>query len=72
MRPALAWALTRLAQIERDLDNLDAALQHHEEAVVLYREDGNVLRLAHSVRHVGVPDGIAEGSERLARLAQRR
>ncbi|MFN0165899.1 MAG: tetratricopeptide repeat protein [Bryobacteraceae bacterium] len=49
----LAGALTRLGQIERDLENLDAARGHYEEAASLYRAEGDALRLAHTVRHVG-------------------
>lgn len=29
------------------------ARRHYEEAVALYREEGDVLRLAHTVRHLG-------------------
>jgi tetratricopeptide (TPR) repeat protein len=30
----------------------DAALRHYEEAVALYRAEGNPLKLAHTIRHV--------------------
>jgi tetratricopeptide (TPR) repeat protein len=60
-RTELARALADLGQIERDLHHADAALQHYEEAVAIYRSEGsaegsaegNDLRLAHTVRHVG-------------------
>ncbi len=48
----LARMLTALGQIERDLKNTPAALQHYGEAVSLYREQGDVLPLAHSIRHI--------------------
>jgi len=49
----LARVLTALGQIERDLKNTEVARKHYEEAVAIYREHGEALRLAHSVRHVG-------------------
>jgi tetratricopeptide (TPR) repeat protein len=49
----LARALTGLGQIERDLKNTEVARHYYEEAVTIYREQGDLLRLAHSVRHVG-------------------
>ena len=53
----LARALRALGQIERDLHHTDAARQHYEEAVAIYRAEGhaegNDLRLAHTVRHLG-------------------
>jgi tetratricopeptide (TPR) repeat protein len=49
----LASALTALGQIERDLQNLDAARRHYEEAVALYRTQDNPLQLAHAIRHLG-------------------
>ena len=52
-RVDLARALTRLGQIERDLNWLDTALQHYEEALALYRAKGDMLKIAHTVRHVG-------------------
>jgi len=52
-RVELARALKDLGQIECDLDNYDAALQHYEEALALYRAEGDVLKIAHTVRHVG-------------------
>src|ERR1700690_2527405 len=48
----LARALTALGQIERDQRQNDAALQHYEEAVTIYRAAGNPLKLAHTIRHV--------------------
>jgi tetratricopeptide (TPR) repeat protein len=52
-RVELARALTGLGQIERDLDHVEAALYHYEEALALYRAEGDVLRVAHTVRHIG-------------------
>jgi tetratricopeptide (TPR) repeat protein len=49
----LAFALTRLGQIERDLHNLDAAQRLYEEAAGIFRREGKTLRLAHTIRHVG-------------------
>lgn len=49
----LARALTALGQIERDLGNTRAALALYQEAVTIYHAQGDILRLAHSVRHVG-------------------
>ena len=47
-----AQALRNLGEIERGSDH-EAARLHYEEAVALYREEGNTLRLAHTVRHLG-------------------
>src|SRR5580765_2441380 len=52
-RQRLAGALTGLGQIERDLKNPGAALQHYEEAAAIYRSAGKPLKLAHTVRHIG-------------------
>jgi len=52
-RAALAGALARLGQVERDIGNGDAARQHYEEAVGIYRVEGDVLGLAHAIRHLG-------------------
>ncbi len=49
----LAKAVTALGQIERDLHHGDAALQHYEEALVIYQAEGDGLRVAHTIRHVG-------------------
>ena len=45
--------LARLGQIERDLNSNEAALQHYEEAAAIYRAQGDALKLAHTIRHVG-------------------
>ena len=42
-----------MGQIERDLNNNDAALRLYEEAVAICREEGDALMLAHTVRHIG-------------------
>ena len=49
----LPLILTWLGAIERELRNGDAALLHYQEAVAIYREQGNTQAIAHSVRHVG-------------------
>jgi tetratricopeptide (TPR) repeat protein len=49
----LARALTALGQLERDMTNTQAALQFYQEAVGIYHKQGDMLRLAHTVRHVG-------------------
>lgn len=50
--PALAASLTGLGQIERDLKNRDAALQHYREAVEIYRNGPDQQRFAHTIRHL--------------------
>ncbi len=50
-RLPLADAFTALAQVERDLGDYDKSLSHYENAAGIYREEGQVLRVAHSVRH---------------------
>jgi len=47
----LARSLTALAQVERDLNNLDAALALYQQAAALYRALSDPLKLAHTVRH---------------------
>jgi tetratricopeptide (TPR) repeat protein len=49
----LIQALKGLGQLERDLNNVNAALTRYEEAVELCRQEGDRLLLAHTVRHVG-------------------
>ena len=48
----LAQSLTGLGQVERDLQELDAALRHYEDAVQIYRALDEPLALAHTIRHV--------------------
>ena len=54
--PQLAEALTSLGQVERDLGEISAALQHYQEAAELYRslpsDAAQPLAVAHTVRHV--------------------
>lgn len=50
---ALAASLTGLGQIERDLKNRSAALQHYREAVDIYRNGPDRQRFAHTIRHLG-------------------
>lgn len=46
-------ALSGCAQAERDMGNNAAAIGHYEIAVMLCREVGDALLLAHTVRHLG-------------------
>src|SRR5205814_964583 len=48
----LILALKGLGQIERDSNNLDAALRLSEEAASLCRKEDHALLLAHTLRHV--------------------
>jgi tetratricopeptide (TPR) repeat protein len=48
----LARALRELGELERR-DDPDAARRHYEEAVGMYREVDEPLRLAHTIRHLG-------------------
>lgn len=52
-RTDLITALKGLAQIERHLENGEAARVRYEEAVVLCREEGVEMLLAHTIRHLG-------------------
>jgi tetratricopeptide (TPR) repeat protein len=49
----LAQTVTELGRIERDLGHSDAALASYEETATIYRNLGDELKLAHTVRHVG-------------------
>lgn len=49
----LAFALKRLGQIERDLQQFGPAQQHYEEAAAIHRERGDVLAMAHTIGHLG-------------------
>lgn len=51
-RGELARALRDLGELERRSD-ADAAREHYEEAVAIFREVDDPLRLAHTVRHLG-------------------
>jgi len=55
----LAGSLTGLGQIERDLDNNIAALQHYREAVGILKGESKRLRFAHTIRHLA--DLLREG-----------
>jgi len=48
----LASSLIGLGQIERDLKNHEAALQHYREAVDIGRRGAESLWLAHIIRHL--------------------
>jgi tetratricopeptide (TPR) repeat protein len=50
---ALARALTGLGQVERDVGRYDVARQHYEEALAIYRAEGDPLKVAHTVRQLG-------------------
>jgi tetratricopeptide (TPR) repeat protein len=47
-----AKAHAGLGQIERDGNNIGAALMHYQLAVELYRKEDAPLTLAHTIRHV--------------------
>lgn len=49
----LARSLVGLGQIERDLGNTAAAVEHYEEAAAIFRTEADPLTLAHAVRHLG-------------------
>src|SRR5690348_5778463 len=49
----LIEALKGLGQIERDLDRGGTAAPLYEEAVALCRDEGDLLLLAHTIRHLG-------------------
>jgi tetratricopeptide (TPR) repeat protein len=51
-RADLARALRDLGELERRSD-ARAAREHYEEAVAIFREVNEPLRLAHTVRHLG-------------------
>ncbi len=51
-RAELAQALRNLGELERWLPG-DATRRHYEEAVAIYRELDEPLKLAHTVRHLG-------------------
>jgi tetratricopeptide (TPR) repeat protein len=62
-RPLLASALTGLGQIERDLKNRGAALEHYREAAEILRSGTDPLRFAHTIRHLADilrGDGVME------------
>jgi tetratricopeptide (TPR) repeat protein len=48
----LARALTALGQIERDMDHTETALTYYQEAADIYGAEGDLMRLAHTIRHV--------------------
>jgi tetratricopeptide (TPR) repeat protein len=52
-RVELAQVLRDLGELERHLPDADAARQHYEEAGAIFRELDEPLRLAHTVRHLG-------------------
>jgi tetratricopeptide (TPR) repeat protein len=52
-RAQLIRALKALAHVVRDVGQDERALHLYEEAVTLSREQGDILLLAHTVRHLG-------------------
>lgn len=48
-----AQDVTEAGRTERNSGNLEAAIRHYREAAELYREIGDDLKLAHTIRHVG-------------------
>jgi len=48
----LATSLAGLGQIERDLHNDRAAIQHYRESVDIHRSEPDQLRFAHTIRHL--------------------
>jgi tetratricopeptide (TPR) repeat protein len=58
----LIRALKGLAHVVRDLRQDERAVPLYEEAVTLCREEGDVLLLAHTVRHLG---DLHRGADRL-------
>jgi tetratricopeptide (TPR) repeat protein len=61
-RVQLIRALKGLAHVVRDVGQDERALPLYEEAVTLGREEGDVLLLAHIVRHLG---DLHRGADRL-------
>ena len=49
----MANAAVALGRVERQLNNVPAALAHYAEAAALYRSLGDSLKLAHTIRHLG-------------------
>ena len=71
-RGRLAKTLTALGQAERDLSHLDTARQHYEEVAFIYHADGQPLRLAHTIRHIGdihLDEGNLDKAERCYQAA---
>jgi tetratricopeptide (TPR) repeat protein len=44
---------TETGRAERNAGDIDAAIKHYRHAAGLYREIGDDLNLAHTIRHVG-------------------
>ena len=49
--PEFARSLAGLAQLERDLGNIDAALRMYTEAAAEFQRFGHLLGFAHALRH---------------------
>ncbi|HVF38905.1 MAG TPA: tetratricopeptide repeat protein [Gemmatimonadaceae bacterium] len=52
-RAELAQTLKELGELERGLPDRDAPRRHYEESVAIFRELGDPLGLAHTIRHLG-------------------
>jgi tetratricopeptide (TPR) repeat protein len=52
-RADLARAVTELGRIERDMLNREEACGYYGEAARMYRDQGDMLKCAHSIRHCG-------------------
>ena len=52
-RVGLARSVRVLGEIERNLNEPEAALLHYEEALAILRDEDEPLLLAHTLRHLG-------------------
>jgi tetratricopeptide (TPR) repeat protein len=62
----LAQSLTGLGRIERDQQEIEASIQHYQQAAEIYRALNDPLRLAHTIRHIG--DMLRESGQPVAAL----
>ena len=60
--PLVATLYEELAYVERNLRDLESAERHYRKASELYRGLGNLLKTAHTIRHVA--DILREQSKR--------
>ena len=49
----LAIATRELAELERNMGERDSSIKNYKDAVALYRDLDEPLRLAHTIRHLG-------------------
>jgi len=66
-RRQLIRALKALAHVVRDIGQDERALPLYEESLTLSREEGDILLLAHTARHLG---DLHRGADRLAEADQ--